>query len=398
MKWFLCAMSAFMLSCTHSQESLESNTADIHENPPTFLDTLDFQHPLIQNEQHRFQMVVTPIKDGVVGKTHAYGTENYYYPASLVKLPAALLLLEQLKTKEFSLGATIRFETDTIETCGSTRFVELSQKHDLNFRQLLKELIVVSDNHFYNALYHYLTPERINTRLIDMGFQNVHIFRAFTGCDTLEQLTTYPAAIREVRGGAYQLDLQRSLKLDPEVFRDAYEYSEDRLYGSKHENADGDIVDGPYDLNYSLEIPLDQIHEMVLRFLYPEQFPEEQRWDIREEDRAYLLDLLGKYPSEINSVYRSLKHLEDDVYKYAHAEAFSKESRTLGKLGLSYGFASEVVFIPVEDDRNGFLLSYGVYVNANDIVNDGEYEYEDDARPFAEALAKHISKMYMTLD
>lgn len=382
-------------ACSHSQQSPTRSTA---ETEPNFLDTLQLRHSLIDNQEHRFQMAVTPVVNGILGKTHSYGTEQYYYPASLVKIPAALVMLEILNELDFSLDATLRFNTDTVEVCGSTRFVEISQQKDLTFRQILKELIVASDNHFYNALYHVITPEYMRKKLGNAGFTNVHIYKAFTGCDTLQQLTTYPSVIAEGNGASKHVRNQAVVKMSPFAFRNAYVYEKDRCFGSQHENEEGNIVPGPYDLNYSIEIPLHDLHEMMLRFMFPEQFPEEKRWNIRPEDRTYVLELLGTYPSEIRSVYRSLKHLNDSIYKYATPQALTNVFRTYGKLGLSYGFASEVVFIPVEDRTNGFLLSYSVYVNQNDVVNDGKYEYEEEARPFAKTLTKHISRMYKSLE
>jgi len=387
MKWLLLFSMAMAFSCSHSQSKVDSSLKTVEQD--TVLDSLGIDLEVARNPKYRFQMVASSIVDGKIQKTVSYGTDKYYYPASLVKIPAALVALEELNRLQVSLDAFIRFNTDTVEVCGSTRFVDLTAKNNISFRQMLRELIVVSDNHFYNAFYHFITPGSLRSRFLQMGFDDVYVYKAFTGCDASQQLTTYPSIVCEILPKSTKIIELRGRTMNPYSFFKAYEETDDRKFGSKHENEDGEIVDGPYDLNYNIEIPLNQLHEMMLRFMYPEMYPEEKRWKIREEDRIYLMELMGMYPSEIHSVYRSLKHLDDLEYKYVPGTE-SSAGRTYGKLGLSYGFASETVFVPTAGKGTGVLLSYSVYVNSNDIVNDGEYDYETVARPFARELFEKI--------
>ena len=387
MKWTLSILLGLLVSCSHSQSEESVEMLDAVDRS-SVLDSLGLDMDVARNSKFRFQFVATSFKQGKINKSVSYGTDKYYYPASLVKLPAALVLLEILNERRIPTTAFPEF--DTINACGSTKFVEICKEHQVPFSQMLQELIVVSDNHFYNALYHFITPAELNARLNEKGFEGIKIYRAFTGCDKVDQLRTYP---NKVDLGLY---LERSsyhhaaTEMDSTILDEEYQYTEERLFGSKHENADGDIIDGPYDLNYQIEIPLDQIHQILLSFLYPNLVPEEQRWKITPADRKLLEEALGAYPSEIEESYRSLSRYKDDVYKYVQNTEGYAEGRTFGKLGLSYGFASETVYVPSEGVGNGVLLTYSVYVNSNDIVNDGEYDYETVARPFAEALFSKI--------
>lgn len=371
---------AFIFSCSHSQSEEKQSSEDV--KAVSILDSLGIDSEIARNPKFHFQMVATSVVEGKIRKSVSYGTDQYYYPASLVKIPAALVLLEILNERNISLNAIPIF--DTVNACGSTRFVELSQEKRISFRQMLRELIVVSDNHFYNALYHFITPKELNKRLKEKGYEGVKIYRAFTGCDVIDQLRTYPLKVYapDLKSVLYE---QEASILDSNVVFEYYTESKDRMFGSKHENKEGDIVDGPYDLNFHIEIPLEQMHRMMLSVFYSNQFSQTERWNVRGEDLTFIQEMLGTFPSEISSSYRKIDHFDDFEYKYVPSNK-EKGNRTFGKLGLSYGFASESVYVPTDGIGNGLLLSYSVYVNSNDIVNDGEYDYESVARPFAKDL------------
>ena len=377
------AIVFFVFSCSNAQDSRVSfDSTD--RNPMTLLDDLGIDSKVARKPEYRFQMVCSVVENGKLNKTVSYNTDNYYYPASLVKIPAALVLLEELKAQNIPLDAIPVF--DTVDACGSIRFVELSHRKSISFRQMLTELIVVSDNNFYNAIYHFVTPQGLNERLKELGFEDVHIYRSFTGCERIDHLKTYPSRVYDTSNKIiYQQD---ATILDSTVLTSSYKRTKDRMFGSKHENDEGKIVDGAFDLNHHIEIPLEALHEMMGRFLIPDAF-DKKGWDIRTEDREFLRNLLGMYPSEIQSSYRSIDQLPDDIYKYIKVPK-KKTVRTLGKLGLSYGFASEVAYFQIPGTTDALLISYSVYVNANDTVNDGEYEYESVARPFAESLIQDI--------
>lgn len=388
MKWIFFNCLFLLIGCSHSQTTKEVSIDEVSSE--NILDSLGIDLEVARNPKYGFQMVASSIKDGKLEKTISYGTDQYYYPASLVKIPAMLVLLEVLEEKGIPLDAIPVF--DTVNACGSTKFVDLSRQKRISFRQMLTELIVVSDNHFYNAIYHFLTPELLNERLHELGFNGSHIYRAFTGCDLEHQLKTYPYKVYSADGKL--LHQAQASELQVAVISQVYTSTQNRMFGSRHENKEGDIVDGPYDLNNHIEIPLDEMHQMLLRFLYPEEFEEQLRWKISDENREMIIGLLGAYPSEIKSAYRSLSRFDDNEYKYVNYKS-SVEVRSLSKLGLSYGFASECVFVPTEGGDDGLLLTYSVYVNSNDIVNDGDYEYNEVARPFANDLFEYLLEWHL---
>lgn len=388
MKGPLCGLMLFLLvACSHSQtEQVDIATPS---NWPSELRGLEIDTAIAFNANYRFQMVYTPINDGQLGKTICYGTWAYFYPASLIKIPTALAAVE--KMEEWGLGLDDYIVFDIQKPCGSVVFAELSKKKHLTFRQMLTEMLVVSDNHFYNALYHFVTPAELNNRLKKVGIESTHIYRAFTGCDKVEQLRTYPYQVFRSDGTlAFGSDMP---SLDSTILDEMYTFSQDRILGSAHENAEGEIVPGGFDLNFMPEFPLEDVQKVLTSLFFPESLDSLHRWNISEKNRLFLCNLMQKRPSEITSVHRDISKFDDQVYKYAVPSSNSKiPTRTYSKLGLSYGFASEMVYVKIPNTNDGFLLSYSIYVNQNDTVNDGVYEYEEMARGFAQKLADALVK------
>ncbi len=338
---------------------------------------------ILNEEQFRFQFVLTTIvKDSAAVNltTESHLHNRYHYPASTVKLPVALLTMEKLNTHSLSLESIPKIHRDV--HCGNMTYVDRSESGTIDFKEMIRELIVVSDNHYFNTLFHYLTPTVIREKLQKKGLNSTKIYRCFNGCEFPGSLLTNGLHItdNELRKTHYQAPS----RMDLSEFSAAYVYDSTKLLGSKHEYR-RDIVPGPFDFNYNLDFPLDELHETMVRLVFPGQFDEEQQWHIRAEDRDFLMKSLREVPSDLRkSQYTETKHYPDNVFKYIvkgdnnpaydHVISYSK-------IGISYGFVTETAY--VVDTKRGieYVLTASIYVNANDVVNDGIYEYEAIARP-----------------
>jgi len=378
----------FLFSSFVSNGQEINNEIDLRDYIQAHADEHKLSKDILNDPKFRFQLTYTQIVKNefdTLFNTNTIGTEQYYYPASLVKFPVALLALEKMNRLGITLDDYLRIENIG---CGNQPDIFTSRGPHVKFRRLFEELMVVSDNYFYTLLYQFVTPEEINESLEKKGFVGTNIYKSFAGCEKEDQLKCYPLDVLDS-----ELKVKYSqdyCELDSVDMLEHYEYTEDRLFGSKHEDEFVKIVPGPYDLNYSLEIPLHEANEMLIRLMNPELYQHEERWGLRTTDRLELIEMMQKYPRELNHSYRSyvLKY-DDNKYKYAIVgEDEHSHSRTTSKIGLSYGFTSEIAHVLNEEDGVEFFMSVSLYTNANDIVNDGDYEYESVARPFISRLSK----------
>lgn len=363
-------------------------------DPLSFLRGKDslVDHVLDHPEIYRFQFMFTQLstnKQGVTyGQTYDFSQpETYFYPASAVKLPIALLTLEKLNELGYSTDAILKINRD--HECGNMSFVEESQGGTMSFDKMIRNLIVVSNNPYFNALYHFLTPKTIHTELRKKGLNNTWIFRDFSGCEMPANLKTNSWSVYET-GNPDTLFHPSSVLELTELPKD-YRYTPSKLIGSKHEYR-GKIVNGPYDFNYALDLSLCDLHTASLRLFFPEFYPKKEQWKIREEDRQLLLKSMKEVPRELGEkVFQDPKTYPDNLYKYlVHGDGnpIYDTIVTCGKIGISFGFVTETAHVIDPVTNKQYVISASIYVNADDTVNDGIYEYDQVARPFFARLGQ----------
>jgi hypothetical protein len=218
-----------------------------------------------------------------------------------------------------------------------------------------------------------------------LGYSGVHIFRAFNGCEFEAHLKTNSWKVIQDGKEVYSQEMKvKSLDWLAEM----YNYDPAKLLGEKHEYH-GEIRNGPFDFNYHLEMPLDQLHQMMLRLMHPELYPENMRWQLEPEQRRQIIQWMGNVPSECcDGKYDNARKYPNAYNKYfLIGESNDTEPRTVSKIGLSYGFVTEVVHVQCTD-RRSLVFTVSMYVNENNTVNDGKYEYDELARPFLARLGK----------
>jgi hypothetical protein len=387
-KWFVVVLVLFSFGV--KGQNITDSTA-LKDYIIEHADEFGVSKEILTDSNYRLQIVYSQMDTSgqyAAVNTVQFGTDQYYYPASLVKFPVALLTLEKMWELDLGLDDILVINSDV--DCGNQKFVELSQRKSITFRQLFKELLIVSDNNFYSSLYHFLTPKEINEKLLDKGWGGTHIYKSFAGCDPVDQLKCNSLSV--INGAGDVLYTQNASELDSLVMIDRYPRTNDRWFGSKHENKNRKIVPGPFDLNNSLEIPLNEIHEMLVALVFGNTPYYNGAWEISNRDRDFIIETMKKFPRELKSCYRKMGVIpHDDHYKYAligtdHHDVHP--TLTTSKIGLSYGFTSEIVHIKNEEDGVEFFLSVSLYTNANDIVNDGDYEYYSVAKPFIANLSR----------
>ncbi len=343
-------------------------------------------------ESYRLQIILTKINRSnsrqVSFDTYDFNTGSYFYPASLVKLPVAIFTLVKLDSLRIPLSAVLKMDKDI--NCGSTTFVEKSLNNELTFSRIIEDMMTVSDNDSYNLLYHFLTPGLIKQKLLEENFPSTNIFRNFSGCDISENLRCNSCTVFVKCRPIYH---QGVTCMDSAVMMKYYTYSKDRLVGnSVLEN--GVLTEGPKDFNYHLEYPLNEVHETLKRLIFPGSYSKAERWSLSNKNRKYLIRCMGIYPSEMeNSLYRDHSKFPANYNKYLifgdtiPAEN-SNDIRTIGKIGISYGFVTESAYIVDFRHHCDFFLSVSMYVNSDGIINDGKYEYDEIARPFFAQLSR----------
>ncbi|MCU0430316.1 MAG: class A beta-lactamase-related serine hydrolase [Cytophagaceae bacterium] len=308
--------------------------------------------------------------------------DEYFYPASLVKLPAAALALEKLNWLAPE-GVHRQFPLRVVPPCASAKPDTVLYP---SLEENIKRMLVMSDNPSFNNIYDFLGQEYIQLRLASLGYPRARMIQRLCASSTNENKTTGPFALTDSTGKPrYQEEAITCSKSFPCPLPNA-------LVGKAY--VDGrKIMPKPKDFSESNYIPLSYLHHMLISIMLPEAMPDEQRFELSGEQLSFLKQCMGAYPRESGIAdYVADTNLYDAVRKYI---LFGNEKGTLGdglrsynKVGLAYGFVSDVAYICDSYNQVEYFVSCVLYTNDNEILNDGKYEYRSIAFPFLKQLGR----------
>ena len=128
--------------------------------------------------------------------------------------------------------------------------------------------------------------------------------------------------------------------------------------------------------------------------MFPENFPENKRFDIDDEDQEFLLSAMSQLPR--NAGYDPEEYPDNYVKFFLFGDqknAIPDEIKIYNKIGQAYGTLTETAYITNVAKDVEFFLSATVLVNKNGIFNDDNYEYETIAIPFFAALSRQIYEL-----
>ncbi|MFL5727906.1 MAG: serine hydrolase [Cytophagaceae bacterium] len=353
-------------------------------------DTSQIVYKVFYNpHEYKLQIIYTQVnrdKDNKITFRHySYGdSSNYFYPASLVKLPIAALSLEKLK----SLGKDVD-RNSVLET-----FVKCLEKNDTTkvlgtIAKDVTEMMVVSDNAAFNPLYEFLGQEHINLRMQEMGYKKARIIQRFANCEEEEQRKTGPFRFIDTLSG--KVLYEEGVKVNGRVMTNAF--SNPKI-GKKY--YDGrKLIKKPKDFTYSNSIALQELNQILISIIYPEAVPSKQRFNISQDDMLFLRKTMSILPRETDRIewHDSIAYYDGFRKFLMYADTPGKipsNIRIFNKVGLAYGYTSDCAYIVDYENKVEFFLSALIYTNADEILNDGKYEYTSIGLPFIAQLGRVI--------
>ena len=355
----------------------------------------DFAEVLDNASEHRVQIIYTQIDRDAENApmfrsfTFRVDPDEYFYPASTVKLPTAALALEKLNRLDRR-----GLDRDTIMLTGRAEPFQTEADIDETSRtglpsvgQYIRKILLVSDNDAYNRLYEFLGQAELNESMQAKGFSGTRIVHRL-------ELVLTPEQNR-------QTNPVRFLRGDETVYAQPARRSEENYLGSEPvplgqaEIVAGERVAEPKDFAEKNAFPLQDLHDTIVAIMFPESLPASRRFDLTEDDYAFLRHEMSAYPGEsgIADYADPLRYPEGYVkfLLFGGSEAEIPEGiRVFNKVGDAYGFLTDAAYIVDFDHGIEFILAATIYTNANGTFNDNEYEYEEVGLPFLKNLGQVI--------
>ncbi|MFD1871969.1 serine hydrolase [Hymenobacter bucti] len=320
--------------------------------------------------------------------TYHLNPSQYFNPASLVKLPVALLALEKLHTLPTPINRSTILSTGTAWRCQTP--VPFAAPADSDRQatvgNYIKRMLLVSDNLAYNRLYEFLGQKPLNDRLQQLGYPGSRIVRRFAPCDTAANRHTNPIAFHTPTGDTlYKQPAQTNPRtpappLGPVFAGRAYQV------GSR-------VIHRPYEFTTANNLPLPDITALLQTALFPESVPAAQRPHLTPADHAFLRQYLHLTPHASHFTPYAAPKYFDAYKKYLYygrrIEAQLQPGlRIFNIVGMSHGYLADVAYFADSLHQSEFLLSAVLYVNQDGIINDANYEYDTIGEPFLVQLGQ----------
>ncbi len=365
----------------------------LEKNPGKFKKFVD--HP----DKYKIQIIYTRIdrdKDNVPSfKEFDYNVsrQNYFYCASLVKLPCTLLALEKLNALHIpGLDKDSPMLTDSTGPCQTGTLIDTTSATGYpSLAQYIRRMLLVSDNTAYSRCYEFLGQEYIHTQLTNKGYPDAFIIQRFDSkCGTEDNQTTNAIDFMDVntkkdiykQAGITNTNLQIHPLGKP-------------VAGKAYIDKDEKKINEPKDFSHSNFLPLEDITGILRSVLFPQSADSSRRFQITETDRNFVLHYLSMLPRESDHPAYRTKEYYDSFKKYLiygdNRKPILQDSiRIFNIVGQSYGFVSDVAYVC--DIKHGveFMLSAVIYANEDEVINDNRYDYKTVALPFLADLGKAI--------
>ena len=346
------------------------------------------------HQKFKLQIIYTQITRDKEGKasfkeyTYSLDSTNYFYCASLVKLPCSILALEKLNDLNIDKQA-IMF-TDSANACQHAVKKDTTAINGFpSVAQYIKRMLLVSDNVAYGRVYEFLGVDYLHNRLAQLGYKNMRIVHRFDGgCKGTEHTTTNPITF-------YDKNLKLVYAQKQQVSNKQYANPIGTVkIGKAYMNAQNKRINEPKDFTNMNYISLQNMHSILKRLVFNFDLPKTQQFTISKNDQEFLLQHLTMYPRE--SAHPTYNKSYFDSYKKYFIYGDSKKPITNKDLkitnivGQSYGFMVDCAYIQNKKENVEFMLSAVIYTNENQIINDGKYEYNTIALPFLAELGRQI--------
>lgn len=345
-------------------------------------------------KKYRLQIIYTQIDRDTEGnptfKTYNYlvDANNYFYPASLVKLPVSILALE--KTKKLHIYSNTIMFTDSAYGCQhSVKKDPTSENGYPSIAQYIKRMALVSDNFAYGRVYEFLGVDYLHNRLNELRFKNIRIVNRFdNGCKGSEHTTTNPVSF-------YKDDLTSLIKLPQQKAERGYSHPLGKVYvGKAYLNTNNKKIKAPKDFSEMNYFPLTDVHAMLQQLIFQDYLKPEEKFDMLEEDRQFLIKHLTMLPRESSYPTYNTKDYWDSYKKYFiygdSKKQIADSVAITNIVGQSYGFMVDCAYIQNKERGVEFMLSAVIYANEDGIINDGKYEYNTVALPFLAELGRQF--------
>jgi hypothetical protein len=341
------------------------------------------------------QILYTQVDRDSTGQIHLktlrfnVNEEEYFYPASMVKLPVALLALQKINelaipgiTKETYMLTDSAYPGQskvTADTTSSTGYPSIAH--------YIKKLFLISDNDAFNRLYEFLGQEYINEELRKKGYSNSKV--------THRLAISLPPDQNRCTNPVYFINEREDTIYSQSLICTEKDYSNNlnsAFKGIGYIQEDS-LINKPRDFSHSNFMSLPDLHRILISAIYPEAVKPVERFNLKDEDYSFIRKYMSMLPRESDNPAYDTSYY-DSYVKFllfgSTRDSIPDNIRIFNKIGMAYGYLSDNAYVADLKSNIEFFLSAVIYVNRDGIFNDDKYEYDTVGFPFLHNLGRTI--------
>lgn len=366
-------------------------------------DTAGLGRVLARPDCYRLQILYTRISRDRAGRPHfrSFGyrlrPREYFYPASAVKLPTAALALEKMRRLQAQVPG-LSFDSPLLTDsafAGQTavRRDTSAASGRPSIAQYVRKALLVSDNDAYNRLYEFVGPAALNAGLRRLGLHRSRLLHRLSIGD-------HEPGSRHTNPLRFYADTaaRQLLYQQPAAY---YGGAWPRWRGPRRGLLVGrgfveneQIVARPLDFSPKNAASLPDLQRALRAVLFPESLPPRRRLSLAPADYALLRQALSQLPRDSPRPRYDPAHFPDTYAKFllggGGLDSLPPGVRMFNKIGQAYGFLLDNAYLVNSTTGVEFLLSAVLYVNADGILNDDQYEYDRIGFPFLRDLGRRV--------
>ncbi len=357
--------------------------------------------PLVSDaDRHRLQVVLGQIEETGDGTPrllqHAFRAEaEYFYPASSIKLCAAVAALERLAELRASTGEPIDEATPLVfQALFDDEVRERKDPSNLASGRItvgheIRKLFLVSDNVAYNRLYELVGPAFLNRSMHRAGLGSARIVHRLSEARTPAENRRMPRIDFRGEGFRYRLP-ERLDRLDLEPIPVG------GLAIGQGFMRSGQLIEKPLDFREKNRMSLADLQRALCKVVRPEVDTGGSGFALSEDQRALLLEPMRQMPRQSENPVYDPRDYPDDYVKFllpGLERVVSKDRLEIyNKVGQAYGFSIENAYVVDIETGRAFFLAAVLYTNSDGVLNDDRYEYDEVALPFLADLGESVAR------
>ena len=322
-------------------------------------------------EKFEVQIILTELKKRKNGftihkKKFNVDKKNYFYPASSIKLPIALLTIEKInENPNLNINSEFSIEGDSIIT---------------TFKKEITDLFIISSNESYNRLFEFLGQDYINKKLKQKGFKDFSIYHRLS---TKESDNLKTKEINFYRNGEIN-QIQKSINNKPLT-----KLNLKNLNKGVGFILDNELQNKSMDFSRKNYFSIEELNNILICLFFPE-VSKNKKFNLSKSQNLLIQKLMSSTPFEMGFDKNIYPNNYNKFFIYGDKDGMINDN-IYNKVGNAYGYSIDNAYIYNKNSDRHFVLTACIYTNANNILNDNYYEYDEIGIPFLAEIGRFLT-------